>query len=49
MRQRVNAKRAFIHKHEGAPRRQREPDQAPRFSPRRENVWEDWRRSRTLR
>lgn len=47
--QRVNAKRAFIHKHEGAPRRQRVPDQAQGFSPQRENMWEDWKRSRTLR
>lgn len=47
--QRVNAKRAFIHKHEGAPGRQRVPDQAQGFSLRCENIWEDWRRSSTLR
>lgn len=44
--QRVNAKRAFIHKHEGAPGRQRVPDQAQGFSLQWENVW---RSSSTLR
>lgn len=47
--QRVNAKRAFIHKHEGAPGRQRVPDQAQGFSLQCENIWKGWRGSGQLR